>query len=165
MEEEARKRADQFGQDLANSLTSGIRNTLEGIETGQQTLAEGMKNLFRNMLLEVQFTLLDKTIMEPLKAIAAGFISGFVGALDEAANDQLRDWAKGLGASLRSWLSQAFSGLGGMFGGAASGMTFSMGGAGFPAAPAMARGGMLPSFATGGSSLAMVASTLCKNQR
>ena len=103
-EDEAITRAREFGDKLANSLTSGMSNTLMGIETGQQTLGEGMKNLVRNMLLELEGTLFDQTILEPLKNIASGFIFGLVGALDDAANKDLKKWAEGLGKQVSSWL-------------------------------------------------------------
>lgn len=146
-EEQAKQRADKLGEDLANSLTSGLRNTLAGIETGQQTLGEGMKNLVRNMLLELQGAIFDKGVLEPLKAIAAGFISGLVGALDDAANDQLRDWAKNLGQSLNAWLSESIGGLGNLFGSSAASGASALGGEinlGFE------HGGRIPSFAGGG---------------
>jgi hypothetical protein len=146
-EAEARARADKLGEDLANSLTGGMRNTLLGIETGQQSLGEGMKNLVRNMMIELEGAIFDKTILEPLKAIAAGFISGLVGALDDAANTQLKDWAKDLGKQVSSWLG---SGLSSLFG---SGLSFAGAGAEQLAGPGMLgaeRGGMLPSFARGG---------------
>ena len=149
-EEEARARADKLGEDLANSLTSGMKNTLMGIETGQQSLGEGMRNLVRNMLLELQGAVFDKAILEPLKAIAAGFISGLVGALDDAANTQLKDWAKNLGKQVSSWLGSSLSSIfgGGGGGGAAAGsmsaLDAELGWMGF------AKGGMIPSFASGG---------------
>ena len=121
-----------------------------GIETGQQTIGEGMKNLVRNMLLELQGVIFDKTILAPLKAIAAGFITGFVGALDSAANDQLKKWAEGLGKSLSSWLGAGLTSIiGGLFG-SGGGTTYTTGGA-FPVAPlTREHGGPLPSFAGGG---------------
>jgi uncharacterized lipoprotein YmbA len=146
-EQEAKDRADKLGQDLADSLTSGMRNTLSGIETGQQTLGEGMKNLVRNMLIELQGAIFDKTILEPLKAIAAGFISGLVGALDDAANTQLKDWAKDLGKQVSSWLGSGLSSIFGGISGAAGGSSLGLGNEvnlGF------ATGGMIPSFASGG---------------
>jgi hypothetical protein len=146
-EAEAKARADKLGEDLANSLTSGMRNTLLGIETGQQSIGEGMKNLVRNMLLELEGAIFDKTILEPLKAIAAGFISGLVGALDDAANTQLKDWAKDLGKQVSSWLGSGLSSLFGGISGAAGGSSLGLGdevNLGF------ARGGMIPSFASGG---------------
>jgi hypothetical protein len=151
-EAEAKARADKLGEDLANSLTSGMKNTLLGIETGQQSLGEGMKNLVRNMLLELEGAIFDKTILDPLKAIAAGFISGLVGALDDAANTQLKDWAKDLGKQVSSWLGSGLSSILGSFGGggAGAGTTFTMGGA-FPTGGAtFGSGGMIPSFASGG---------------
>jgi hypothetical protein len=143
--------AERVGEEIGNSLTQGLKNTLLGIETGQQTLGEGMKNLVRNMLLELQGVIFDKTILAPLKAIASGFITGLVGALDTAANDQLKKWAEGLGKSVSSWLGQGLSSIIGLFGGGGGGgTTFTMGGS-FPAAPlTRERGGMLPSFAGGG---------------
>jgi hypothetical protein len=140
--------AERVGEEIGNSLTQGLKNTLLGIETGQQTIGEGMKNLVRNMLLELQGTIVDKTILAPLKAIAAGFISGLVGALDTAANDQLKKWAEGLGKSVSSWLGEGLSSIFGAisFGteGAAAGSAGLVGGMGY------ARGGMIPSFAGGG---------------
>jgi hypothetical protein len=124
-----------------------LKNTLLGIETGDQSISQGMKNLLRNMMLELQGAVFDKTILEPLKAIAAGFISGLVGALDDAANTQLKNWAKDLGKQVSSWLG---SGLSSIFG---SGLSFGSAGAAGPellAGPGFARGGMIPSFASGG---------------
>lgn len=151
-EAEARARAEKLGDELANSLTSGMRNTLLGIETGQQTLAEGMKNLVRNMMLELQGAIFDKTILEPLKIIASGFISGFVGALDEAANKDLKEWAQGLGKQVSSWLGTGLSSILGAVGGASGGVdastaTYTPWEGGFIGRE---RGGMLPSFAGGG---------------
>lgn len=153
--ESIKSQADKLGEEVANSLTSGLKNTLMGIETGQQSIGEGMKNLLRNMMLELQGAIFDKTILEPLKAIASGFISGLVGALDDAANKQLKEWAKNLGKQVSQWLSQALGGggggLAGLFGGGSapaggsmSALDLELGWTG------MARGGMIPSFASGG---------------
>jgi hypothetical protein len=145
--ESIKSQADKLGEEVANSLTSGLKNTLLGIETGDQSISQGMKNLLRNMMLELQGAVFDKTILEPLKAIAAGFISGLVGALDDAANTQLKNWAKDLGKQVSSWLG---SGLSSIFG---SGLSFGSAGAAGPellAGPGFARGGMIPSFASGG---------------
>jgi phage gp16-like protein len=146
--EEARKRAMEFGASLAQSMTSGLNNTLMGIETGQQTLAEGMKNLLRNMMLELQGALIDKTILQPLQAFAGAFIGGLVGALDDAAQTDLKDWAEGLGKQVRSWLGTGLQAIVGAFGG-----NIGFGGAEMPvqlSGPPMARGGPIPSFAGGG---------------
>jgi hypothetical protein len=131
-----------------------MANTLTGIETGQQTIGEGMKNLLRNMMLELQGAVFDKTILEPLKAIASGFISGLVGALDDAANKELKKWAKGLGQQVSSWLGTGLSSILGAFGGStpslagATGFTEAPGA--FAQVPFKESGGMLPSFAGGG---------------
>lgn len=96
-----------FAKSISNSLTQGIRNTLQGIETGQQSLSEGMKNLARNMMLELQFALLDKTILDPLKAGIEGFVMGLVGTLDDTLKKQMEDWGKQAG----TWLRELFQGL------------------------------------------------------
>ena len=96
-----------FAKSISGSLTQGIRNTLQGIETGQQSLSEGMKNLARNMALELQFALLDQTIMQPLKAGIEGFVMGLVGTLDDTIKNQMKEW----GESAGKWLSQFFADL------------------------------------------------------
>lgn len=144
--------AEKLGEEIGNALTQGLKNTLLGIETGTQTLGEGMKNLLRNMLLELQGMVFDKAILAPLKMIAEGFVSGLVGALDTAANDQLKNWAKGIGENLRSWIGTGISAIGSLFGSSVdlSTSTFSEGS--FPTGGLTGRqfGGMLPSFAGGG---------------
>ena len=140
--------AERVGEEIGNSLTQGLKNTLLGIETGQQTIGEGMKNLVRNMLLELQGTIIDKTILAPLKAIASGFITGLVGALDTAANDQLKKWAEGLGKSLSSWLGEGLSSIFGSISFGTEGAA--AGSAGLVAGMGYARGGKIPSFAGGG---------------
>jgi len=139
--------AERVGEEIGNSLTQGLKNTLLGIETGQQTIGEGMKNLVRNMLLELQGVIFDKTILAPLKAIASGFITGLVGALDTAANEQLKKWAEGLGKSVSSWLGEGLSSIFGSFGSSAASGASALGGEinlGFE------HGGRIPSFAGGG---------------
>jgi hypothetical protein len=63
--------AQKAGQDLfvrlADSMESGISNTLRGIEEGSQTLGEGMKNLARNMVLSFQEELLKLSVINPIK--------------------------------------------------------------------------------------------------
>jgi hypothetical protein len=153
--ESIKSQADKLGEEVANSLTSGLKNTLMGIETGDQSIGEGMKNLLRNMMLELQGAIFDKTILEPLKAIASGFISGLVGALDEAANKELKAWAKRLGQQVSQWVSQALGGggggLAGLFGGGSSAGAGSMSALDLELGwTGLARGGMIPSFASGG---------------
>jgi hypothetical protein len=106
-----------------------------------------MKNLVRNMMIELQGAIFDKTVLEPLKAIAAGFISGLVGALDDAANTQLKGWAKDLGKQVSQWLG---SGLSSIFGSLSFGGGAGTAGPELLAGPGFATGGMIPSFAKGG---------------
>jgi hypothetical protein len=146
----AQTEGEKLGAEIAGSITDGLKNTLLGIETGQQTIGEGMKNLIRNMLLELQGAIFDKTILEPLKTIAAGFITGLVGELDKEANKSLKKWAEGLGKQVSSWLGDAFSGLLGSFGGFGGSSTVAAGSSTLVSGMGYARGGMIPSFASGG---------------
>jgi hypothetical protein len=136
--------ADKLGEEIANSISDGLRNTLEGVELGTQSLGDAMKNLLRNMMLELQRVIFEKGFLDPLKAVAAGFISGLVGALNEQANKDLFAWAKTLGANLRSWLSESLGGLFGSTGGQSVGLLTGIVGAEY------SRGGPIPAFASGG---------------
>ena len=126
------QRAKQLGDNIANSLTQGIRNTLMGVETGQQTLGDAMKNLVRNMVLELQFTVLDQTILGPIKMFASGFVQGLVGSISDEFANSMEDLGKRLGAELNKmlsdmmqssqvskWVGMGLSFLGSMFGAAA----------------------------------------------
>lgn len=149
------KEAEDFGKDIANSLTQGITNTLEGIETGQQSLSEGMKNLARNMALELQFALLDKAVLEPVKAGIEGFVTGLIGSFDDSLKKQMEQWGKQAGEWLNSLITDLFQGIGGGAGGGGAG-----GAAGSSALSGIAswisslftfeQGGLIPGFATGG---------------
>jgi hypothetical protein len=148
-ETQVKTEGEKLGEEIASSITQGMKNTLLGIETGQQTLGEGMKNLLRNMMLELQGVIVDKAFLQPLETIAAGFITGFVGALDKAANEDLKKWAETMGASLRQWLSESLSGSGSSIGSSISSGISSIGSS-IASLFGFQQGGMIPSFASGG---------------
>jgi hypothetical protein len=147
---EARERGEKLGAELADSMTSGLKNTLMGIETGQQGLGEGMKNLVRNMMIELQGAVLDKAILAPLKTIAEGFMGGLAEAMNLAADDKLKDMAHDIGKKLGDWLKEALGG-GGSTGGIGSSISSGISSVGsWIASLFMEKGGMIPSFASGG---------------
>jgi hypothetical protein len=124
--------------EITDAFSSGIRETIIGIERGDQSLGEGLRNMFRNALLSVNAVILDKTILEPIKASINAFFDGFVEAFGAAGDSAAKDIAKNLGRSLGNWLSDLFGGGGG--GGGFS--LLSLFGFG--------KGGEVPEFATGG---------------
>ena len=142
----AETEAEKMGEQLGNALSQGLKNTLLGIETGQTTLAEGMKNLFRNMVLEVQGMILDKAFVQPL---AQAFSSWITEAMNLAAQG-----ASGGGGG--GWLGSLFGFFGSMFGGLFGGGMGSAGGTwgNMPFAPGAIpieeRGGPILGFASGG---------------
>ena len=164
---EGRQRAEQLGANIANSFATGIRNTLEGVETGQQTLGDAMKNMVRNMALELQFTIFDQTILGPIKMFAQGFVTGLVGAIDDEFEQNMKRLGEKLGAALNKmlsdlmkssqvskWIGMGLSFLGNMFGGASAGVGAGVGGdwvgAGINPAGGGFGAGAGPGFAAGG---------------
>jgi hypothetical protein len=61
---------------LADSVDSGLSNTLRGIEEGSQTLGDGMRNLARNMVLSFQEEITKLGIINPIKNFLENMIFG-----------------------------------------------------------------------------------------
>lgn len=151
---EGRARAEKLGESFGDAITGGIRNTLTGIETGQQSLGEGLKNMVRNIGLELQFLALDETLLKPLKAFAKGFVTGLFGSISDEFEKQSQDWGQEIGEMLHNFLTDIMSsasgggGLSDLFGGIGSGISSVASSIG--SFFAFDQGGPIPSFATGG---------------
>jgi hypothetical protein len=150
-------------RDITDAFTDGIRETVIGIQRGDQSLGEGLRNGFRNALLGVNAAILDKTIFEPIKASINAFFDGFVSAFGLAGDSAAKQIAKNLGASLGNWLSNILGGGGGfnflsLFGGTAAlaeSTGFELGGS-FASVPFLEKGGPIPRFQSGGKVTAIL---------
>src|SRR5207249_5014645 len=91
--------------DITDAFSSGIRETIIGIERGEQTLGEGLENLFRNALLNVNAVILDKTILEPIKGSINAFWDGFVEEFVVTGDDSIKKAFKDLGKSFAQGLN------------------------------------------------------------
>lgn len=159
-DDEGRRRAQQLGEDIGGSITSGIRNTLMGIETGQQSVSEGLKNMLRNIGLELQFLLFDESVLKPIKAFAKGFVTGLFDSISGQFEKDMGDLGERLGKALKElldslmssdsgvgqWISKGIGMIGSLFG-MGAGATAETGGL----IQAFAKGGPVLSFASGGA--------------
>jgi len=163
--------AEKLGARVGESITGGIRNTLMGIETGQQTVSEGLKNMMRNIGLELQFLAFDEMILKPINAFAEGFVGGLFGAIGTAAEENSKKLGEQLGKAIKQAVDELqgsegfgifksiFGIIGSIFGASSSTGSIPIGGGGYGTigGPVAEKGGLIftrgsmLSFASGGA--------------
>ncbi len=154
---------------ITGSIGESISETINGVMAGTQTLSEGVRNMFSNILLGINEQMLQEFIIKPMVDVVNAFMTGLAKGFAEAGDDQLKIIAERMGSDFAGFLKDTFgnidwssilgtaiSWIGSLFGGAAGGVGgAAIGGlirpeAAFAGLPKFATGGAVPIIAHGG---------------